>query len=211
MNFEDSLPIWAARIGVAVDRLVNIGRGDCYMERMEYRGDPVEVVKEEDVLGTGEKMLMEKDVDTVRVSFVLQWSSSCVERELDQIVQNLFYKRLGSSSLTPIRRPAVSGYDVSLIFTFRDDPVLVEKMVAELCSLWRILTKQIRLRQIIGNRKCNFFQNLLAHQQGRTEITDWAQVSPKPGSAEDTWSVDTEWDGHVEELEEEENSLILIN
>jgi hypothetical protein len=224
----------ADRVSVCVDHLIHTTRPPGTMERCEYRKETSLTMN-----GEGEKIsvgnyscLIEKDMDTVRTSLRIQWRNAegCWTSVLDTRIQTAFYNRLSRSCVVDwLRKVPIPGYDVSFLFTADDDPVMVRKFLVEAILSWRTLTRQIRVRQIIINRKCanGLFKNILNFPKKTLNISPILATPAKspnktmiPTSIQDNWSVRTdacdirsvaELDDLIREIENEEPSFLNID
>jgi len=160
----------STRVTRFVHQLIQTNRPECMIERHEFRKNHDKLIGEKifsEIFSIeNQKAYFERDVDTLRVSLKLAWLNpeGCWTSVMDQQIQTAFYRRLASSrSVKYLRTSPLVGYDVTLIFTHEDDAVLAGKFLSEIIPLWRTLTRQIRVRQIIGNRRCahSLFQSIV--------------------------------------------------
>ena len=100
-----------------------------------------------------EKCLIEAALNVVRVSLCMQWKGpdACI---LTKQVQSMFFNRAARWSALPcLRKEPVEGYDATFLFTSHDLGINVDDFLRQLLPLWRRLTKQVRLLQIIEHRR----------------------------------------------------------
>jgi hypothetical protein len=230
----------ATKTALSVDQLISTNRPPCMMERIAYRRehktstDLCSVYK--DQISTTEivvgrySALIEKDVDTVRLSLRLQWRNAegCWTSTLDSRIQTAFYNRLGRSSVVEwLRKSPIPGYDVTFIFTAGLEVDSIRNFLTNVIPAWRTVTRQIRVRQMIANRRCanTLFKDIRLFSHRKTSSTKTAPAlvctpsrSParQPGGA-DCWSVKTDACdirsiAEIEDLIKEiENDSNLIN
>ena len=161
-DFAEFVKAVAAAAALRVEQLGGSNLLPCAMlERKEFRKDysgdeffcEVETFTLKSKSSCGEECRIEAAVNMVRVSLRLQWEGpdACV---LSEYVQSKFFIRLARwSSVACLRKEPLPGFDVSFIFTPESLGSDVEAFILEILPVWRQLTKQIRLLQIVENRK----------------------------------------------------------
>jgi len=226
----------ADKTALSVDPLIPTNRPPCMMERSEYRKvhkmetSGSEIVSEKISVGKYSGLL-EKDMDTVRLSLCLQWRNAegCWTAVLDSRIQTAFYDRLSRSSVVDwLRKTPVENFDLTFLFTAGDDPEKVRMFLMEAILAWRNVTRQIRVRQMIANRRCanSLFEKIRFSPVSKNPdnitapsvlATPCRSPNRHGGAANDNWSVRTdacdvcsiaEIDDLIKEIENDSN---LIN
>ena len=222
----------ADKTALSVDQLITTNRPPCMIERFEYRKsqkistDEQNIVRDSFAVGRYSG-LIEKDMDTVRVSLCLQWQNAegCWTSELDSRIQTFFYNRLSRSCVVDwLRKCPVENFDLTFIFTAGEDPEKVREFLMETIPKWRNVTRQMRVRQMIVNRRCasSLFDKIKffppKNDTPAPAILGTPCRSPtRHGLANDNWSVRTdacdvrsvaEIDDLIKEIE---NDVNLIN
>jgi hypothetical protein len=102
--------------------------------------------------------MIESGINSVRASLKITYEGpdGCI---LLRKLQELFYRRLsrasgpGDANIPCLRRDAVGGFNISFVFTDEYRPAGVESFLREIIPIWRQLSKQLRLQQLIAHRR----------------------------------------------------------
>ena len=177
-DFPQFVLLVSSKVGTSVNRLPDVSvvcpLNEFTMERLEYRLSKSKdetsgiLVSERLASSTGEKALVEVGSDLVRLSLKIAYEgpdASVLTRDLE----SKFFKRLARTGVACIRRKSIENYDLTLLFTCHDCGYEVEKLLLHFLPICRKLSKQIRLSQVIENRRA-----------GRNVFSKLVQVVPKP-------------------------------
>ena len=179
-DFPQFVSLVATKVGAAVNRLpavsVSCPLNEFVLERAEYRlsrsggseSTTSGVIQSEKIMSqTGERALVDCGIDVVRVSLKIAYEgpdASVLTRELE----SKFFSRLARSGVACIRKKRIENYDITLLFTCHDDGEEVEKLLRSFLPVCRTLSKQLRLSQVVENRRA-----------GRNVFSKLVQVVPK--------------------------------
>lgn len=199
----------ADKTALRVDQLIHTNRPPCMIERMEFRKahnitteDYMHIDKEKLSVGKYSAQL-EKDMDTLRLNLCLKWKNAegCWTAELDTRIQTAFYNRLSRSCAVEwLRKIPVKNFDLTFIFTAGDDPEKVRQFLIDVIPAWRTVTRQMRVRQMIANRRCAnslFEKTKFSALKKETPTAPAILATPcrspnRHGGVQDNWSVRTD-------------------
>jgi hypothetical protein len=177
-DFAQFVALVATKLGSAVNRLpqvtVSCPLNEFALERAEYRlsrSDSTSsgiIYSEKINSQTGEKALIEVGTDMVRLSLKIGYEGPDASL-LTKEIEAKFFTRLGRSGLLCIRKKPIGNFDITLLFTSHDDGGIVERQLRSFLPVCRALSKQLRLSQVVENRRA-----------GRIVFSKLIQVMPKP-------------------------------
>jgi hypothetical protein len=220
----------ATKTALCVDQLILTNRPPCMIERISYRCDHEtfkDQITKSNIFVGKYSALIEKDVDTVRLSLGLLWHNAdgCWTASLDSRIQTAFYNRLGRSCVVEwLRKTPIPGYEMTFLFTAVEDVETVGIFLNKIIPAWRTVTRQIRVRQMIANRRCanSLFKDIRFSSSRRNSNSTAPALVCTPSRSParqptDCWSVKTDACdirsiAEIEDLIQEiENDSNLIN
>jgi len=193
--FARFVDLVSSKVATAVGRLPDVPApcplNEFALERAEYRRSKSGIVSMEKFASqTGEKALLECGTDMVRLSLKIAYEgpdASLLTKELEI----KFFNRLARGGLACIRKKPIAPYDITFLFTCHDLGDEVEKLLQSVLPVCRKLSKQLRLSQVIENRRAgrNLFSKLI------NIVPKPRLPSPPTGAMED---LPTEGDDKIE-------------
>ena len=217
-DFDDFVQTVGREARRRVEQLVHSPLIPCGMvERLEFRksreSDETWGETETHVIAceTGESCSIESSVNMVRVSLCLRWEGpdACI---LTRCMQSNFFTRLARwSSIDCLRKEPLPGFDVTCIFTPLALGTDVENFFIQQLPLWRQLTKQLRLLQIIEHRRLgvSLFSKFPALSRGISGvIRESEEDSCRAEEQEEDWNSNQTELGEIGRVEDVEDLLV---
>ena len=215
-DYAEFITAVARQCAIAVDRLIVTDLPVALLERAEYRRRQGGLREDDSRIdevtklcvksATGEEALIESAINTVRLSLRITWDGpdGCI---LTKTLQSRFFARLGRADIKSMRKEPVKGYDVSLVFTTDDLGSSVESLLVYVLTVWRQLTRHLRLHQVTQHRRAGLgmFERLLKVLPDRTPASPKREEQPVATSPSKThFSHRTECHdfGTLEEIED---------